>query len=111
MVGLGDGRADQVLVAACGWQGIAAFVLNAGLEVELLLGGFDGRPADAAAVDLLQIEALRVVVVEGGLAEGEEAGGEVLVAFGVGMEDAGFGDGGGQRAGWFAGMTGEVSLP
>ena len=43
-------------------------------EVELLLGVLDGGPADAAAVDLLQIQALGVVVVEGGLGEGEEVG-------------------------------------
>ena len=82
--GLGEGDA----VDGGGDVGLL-HVVDVGLEVELLLGGLDGGVADAAAVDLLELEALTVVVVEGGVAEGVEAGAEVLIALRVGMEDVG----------------------
>jgi len=60
-VGLRDGRADQVLVAHRGLKGLL-LILDLAAQIELLLCILDGCPADAAAVDLLQIQSLGIVV-------------------------------------------------
>ncbi len=106
-VGLKDRGADEVLAGGedlCSVDDAVdvalLFVVDVGLEVELLLVVLDGGVADAGAEGLLEREALRVVVVEADVAESVEPGREVLVAFAVRVEDAAEGgDGGCGRCG------------
>src|SRR5579863_2417348 len=82
--------ADQVLIVGGRLEGLAR-IADAGLEVERCVGLLDDGPADAAAVVLLQIEALRVVVIEGRLHEAVYVlATEVFVVFRVGVHDLGF---------------------
>ena len=67
--------------------------MEVGLEVELFPVVRDGGEAEADTVELLEVEALGEVVVEAGGGEQVGATADVLVAFGVGVEDAGFDDG------------------
>ena len=97
--------------AGGGGDVLLLLVVDVGLEVELLYGALEGGVADAAAVELLELEALAEVVVEGDVSEGVEAGAEVFVALGVGVEDAGDDDAG--CGGWGGGRDdgrGELSV-
>ena len=86
-------------------------VVDVGLQIKFLLGGLDGGVADAASVDLLELETLSEVVVEGGVCEGVEPRAEVLVAFSVGMEDVGDDHaGGGWRGGGRDDGSGELPV-
>ena len=87
--------ANEVFIRRTGsGDEVLALVLDGSLEVGFLLWGFEGRPTDAAAINLLEVEILAVVMVKSGLRQGKESGGEVLVALGVEMKDGGFGAGG-----------------
>ena len=100
VVGLAEDGTDEVDFGL-GEEGLA-LVVDVGLQIKLLLLFLDGRPADAAAVELLKIKALGEVVVEGGVRKRIETRSEVPVAFGVGVEDAaegGDGGGGGEGLG------------
>ena len=63
--------------------------MDVGLEIKLLFRSLDSGVADAGSIDLLELEALAIVVIEGGVGEGVEAGAEVLIALRVGVEDVG----------------------
>ena len=86
-----EGGTDEVLIFAGGAddEGLS-FVLESGLDVEFLSGTFDGGPADAGAVDLIEVKVLRKIVIEAGLCEDVEARREVAVTFGIGMIDRAF---------------------
>ena len=94
-VDAGEGGADEVLVGSPGGVNeCLVFVLQeSDFEIEKLFRALDDGVSDAAAVDLLEVESLAVIVVEGGLGESVEAGREVLVTFGIGVIDGAFGRG------------------
>jgi len=61
--GRGDiGAGDELLL----------LVLDGSFQVSLLLRGLEHRPTEAAAVDLLQVEVLSEVVIEGGLRQSKK---------------------------------------
>ncbi len=49
-------------------------ISNASFKVQTLIGALDDAPADSSRIRLLQIQTLRIVVIERGLSESEEGG-------------------------------------
>ena len=112
-VAFGDCCADEVFIGGSDQRGDLGQRLEEGLplvvdvatEIEFLFGVLEDGPADTEAVDLLEVEAVGVVVIEAYSAENKEARGEVLVLLCVGVEDAGLDlrVRGSWSAGWRAG--------
>src|SRR6478672_511069 len=69
----GDRRSNQIQVARPAGDEFLLFILNGCLYVRFLDGSLQKRVAETGAVDLLQCEILREVVVEGHLSEKEES--------------------------------------
>ena len=63
---------------------------QAGVMDKLLISRLERGPADAAAVSLLQIQALRVVMIESGLEKSEQARAEILVPLSLRVKDGSF---------------------
>ncbi len=78
-------------------------------QVEFLFGVLDGGPTDTTAVDLLEVEAEREVVIEADDTENIEASGDIFVLLGVGVEDAGL-DLGKRGVGRWDGRLGDFAV-
>ena len=87
-----EGGADQVLaITGASGEKLLLLILHGGLEVKVLLLALENGPANAAAIDLLQVQSLGKVVIKFSLGKNIETRREVLVPLGAGMVDGGFG--------------------
>ena len=68
-----------------------SLVVNVELHIQFLLRRLDDGVTQSAAVDLLQVQALRVVVVKGRIHQEVEAGREVPVMLRIEVDDVGLG--------------------
>ncbi len=97
-----EGRTDEVEVVlerpvwACDTevrgQKLLLFVMDARAEIQLLFRALQRGPADACAVDILELQALGEVVIEGQIHQGVKTLAEVLIPLCVAVKDAGLHD-------------------
>src|SRR5579863_2646274 len=85
-------RSDQIVARTRSpTYKLLLLILDCPFQIRLLLRSLEYRHAKSAAIDLLQLQILRKVVIERRLDQGEEARRQVLIPLAVDMVDGGLG--------------------